>query len=88
MDENKLEVLFVRKYHDFMQQASTAYELGEKWISWCDLHKIRIMMATEVIEYWNDPGVKGICIENSEGEGWLLVPRTFAKKALVLKGLP
>jgi len=89
----KLEILFAKKYTDFMEQGPTAHDVNENWIDWCDQHKVRIMDPTEVIECWNDPGVKGICIEGPEESpeacgGWLLVPRTFAKKALVLNGLP
>jgi hypothetical protein len=95
MDEDKLEILFARKYHQFKKEASTSFDLSESWIDWCDQHKIRIMMESEVVECWNSPGAKGICIESPKinnktcaHDGWLLVPRTFAKKALVLNGLP
>lgn len=87
----KLEELFHNKYEQ-LQPFRPAGGRGEFWVSYCDKHNILLMHSEWVADFFNNERKNKICISNPE-EGpdacyWILVPKDFAEKALVLNGLP
>lgn len=66
----------------------------EFWVDYCDKHKIIMMHSEWVREEFNHPRKNMICIHNVEEKyheyvcDWLLVPKKFAEKCLILGGLP
>lgn len=90
MDYVKLERLFDEKY-----KALNATPDDEVWVNYCDLHKIVMLHGEWLAETLNDGGMRGkVCIRNCEEIfhenvcPWLLVPKKFAERALVLGYLP
>lgn len=55
------------------------------WEEWCELYDVREMSFLDVEEFWNTGRENTVCID--VGSHWLLVPREFAGKVLVL-GIP
>ena len=74
----------------------------EFWVDYCDKHKILMLHPEWLCETLNKGLGDRICIDNyevkyltdagvidaHEGCPWLLVPRKFAERALILGGLP
>jgi hypothetical protein len=95
MDADKLERMFRDKYCRILKdcELSTSDAIYEKWVGYCDEHNIFLLHPEWLKETLNEEGLKGrICIHTPE-EGrdtspWLLVPRKFAERALILGGLP
>lgn len=88
---DKLEELFKNKYEQ-LQPFRPAGDNGEFWVSYCDKHNILLMHSEWVADFFNNERKNKICISNPE-EGhdaccWILVPKDFAEKVLVLNGLP
>lgn len=88
MDLDKLEEIFEKKYRDM----SSGDVDDSFYIDWCDKHKIIMLHPEWLTDTLNDGGMKGkVCIYSPEADAhpkWLLVPRKFAEKALVLGCLP
>ena len=91
IDPEKLEKLFKEKFQKIMVPGSPDATY-ERWIWYCDEHKIFMLHPEWLADTLNE-GLKGrICIHNPEEQEtaspWLLVPKKFAEKCLVLGGLP
>jgi hypothetical protein len=92
MDIDKLEQLFRDKYEKLVSAAENSDEIYESWISYCDKHKVFLLHPEWMRESLNE-GMKGrICIhtpeEDRNASPWLLVPKKFAERALILGFLP
>ena len=97
IDADKLEKLFEEKYNQIWSSRDRLFseEAGrELWVNYCDEHDI-FMLHPEWLRDTLNEGLKGrVCIQNCEENyhenvsPWLLVPRKFAEKALILGGLP
>lgn len=90
MDIDKLERLFDKKYRNL-----GATPEDEIWVDYCDLHKIVMLHGEWLAKTLNEGGMRGkVCIHNCEEIfhenvcPWLLVPRKFAERALILGYLP
>jgi CDP-glycerol glycerophosphotransferase (TagB/SpsB family) len=81
---DKLEELFQEKYNILAKNPDD----DEFWINYCDKHDVLLMHPDWVADFFNNEKDK-ICISNTEKNDcpWLLVPKTFAEKVLVL-GFP
>lgn len=93
IDPDKLEELFEARYKQ-LKAKFTKDELDDFWVDYCDKHKIFMLHADWLRDELNR-GLKGrICIHNCEEMfhenvcPWLLVPKKFAERCLVLGGLP
>jgi hypothetical protein len=91
MDTDKLEHLFQAKYKKLVVEGNPDATY-ENWFSYCDKYKIFMLHPEWLAETLNE-GLKGrICIhtpeEDKEAAPWLLVPKKFAERALILGGLP
>lgn len=93
---DKLEELFKAKYEELKKKnyPGALFEPtdNEFWVSYCDKHNVLLMHSEWVADFFNNERKNKICISNPE-EGhnacfWILVPKDFAEKALVLNGLP
>ena len=80
----KLEAIFKDKYQKLVEE-SKDYDF---WVDYCDTHKIKIMHPEWVKECFNEDRAGMLCIFSPENEWWLLVPKKFAEKVLVLGHLP
>lgn len=96
MDTEKLELLFRERYRT-LKVDGDAEATYENWITYCDKYKIFLLHPDWLMETLNKDGLKGrICVHTPEPAGWppadpspwLLVPRKFAERALILGGLP
>ena len=91
IDFDKLEQLFRDKYEKLVSAAEDSDEIYESWISYCDKHKVFLLHPEWMRESLNE-GMKGrICIhtpEDSLASPWLLVPKKFAERVLILGFLP
>lgn len=95
MDTDKLERLFRAKYKTLIVEGGPDATY-ENWISYCDDNKILLLHPEWLVETLNEEGLKGrICLHSPEPEDhdlsnspWMLVPRKFAERALILGGLP
>jgi len=96
IDTYKLEKLFKERYVTLKVEGSPD-STYEKWLDYCDKHKIIILHPEWLAETLNEDGMRGrICIHSPEKNGdmpgepspWLLVPKKFAEKALALGGFP
>lgn len=101
MDIDKLERLFKQKYESLVvdENPDATYE---NWILYCDRHKVLLLHPEWMRDTLNHPdwmrdtlneGLKNrVCIHTPEEDGdaspWLLVPRKFAERALILGALP
>jgi hypothetical protein len=97
MDTHKLERLFRAKYENILKDGefSTSDAIYEKWVGYCDKHKILLLHPEWLVDSLNDNAMKGmVCIHSPEcqvmntASPWLLVPKKFAERALILGGLP
>jgi hypothetical protein len=98
MDTEKLYGLFKRRYDTLAIEADERSSDGsdeedEFFINYCDKHKIIMLHSDWMCETLNSGGMRNrVCIvspeEDEECAFWLLVPKKFAEKALVLGGLP
>lgn len=90
LDLDKLESMFEKKYQEICKNSKDPNEI---WVGYCDKHNVLLMHSEWVREEFNSPRKNMICIHNVEEKSneyvcdWLLVPKKFAEKALVL-GLP
>jgi hypothetical protein len=91
MDIEKLELLFKVKYESLVvdENPDATYE---NWLVYCDSHKVLLLHPEWMRDTLNE-GLKGrICIhtpeESRDASPWLLVPKKFAERALILGGLP
>lgn len=91
IDPDKLEKLFQKRHQELSLSTKNNPEF---WIDYCDKHKIIMMHSEWVREEINHPRKNMICIHNVEEKyheyvcDWLLVPKKFADKCLILGGLP
>jgi len=90
MDTEKLEEMFRVKYESLVARA--AGDVYEDWIGYCDKHKILLLHPEWLADTLNE-GLKGrVCIhtpeEGRDASPWLLVPRKFAERAMILGFLP
>lgn len=100
MDVEKLYKLFEKRYETLAAENSTTIseyptDDGDKefFINYCDKHKIIMLHSDWMCETLNDGGMKDrVCIVSPEEDEdcafWLLVPKKFAEKALILGILP
>lgn len=94
----KLEELFQEKYDSLAKNPDD----DEFWVNYCDKHDVLLMHYDWVADFFNNEKEK-ICISNPEkhdrhgrfaGRGreqlcpWILVPKDFAEKVLVMNGFP
>jgi hypothetical protein len=95
IDIEKLEELFRERYST-IKVAGDPGATYDQWLNYCDGYKILILHPDWLVETINE-GLKGmVCIHSPECKGdmpgepspWLLVPRKFAERCLVLGGLP
>jgi hypothetical protein len=91
MDIDKLERMFKVKYKALAKNAGDE----EFFVNYCDEHKILMLHPEWLAETLNDNAMKGmVCIHSPEHQvlntasPWLLVPKKFAERALILGGLP
>jgi hypothetical protein len=88
MDIEKLEKIFKIKYSDLARDAKDP----EFFVNYCDEHKIVMVHSEWVKETFNERRRGVVCIDSPECTidscTWLLVPRKFAERALVLGCLP
>lgn len=100
IDTDKLEIMFKERYERLRAQEEKQKKRNPSFfVDWCDEHKIIILNPEWLADTLNDGKMRGmICIcspeeyrprppARSEPE-WLLVPKKFAEKCLVLGGLP
>jgi hypothetical protein len=92
IDIDKLERLFKAKYESLVvdENPDATYE---NWVGYCDGHEIFLLHPEWLVDSLNDNAMKGmVCIhtpeEDRDASPWLLVPRKFAERALILGGLP
>lgn len=88
MNFDTLQEIFHKRYRELASEAKD----DEFFIDWCDKHKIVMVHIEWVQDEFNSPRRNMVCVLNPE-EGpnlpqWLLVPRRFAEKTLVLGYLP
>ena len=90
IDTDKLEKLFDERYRSLGAKPD-----NEIWVDYCDLHKIIMLHGEWLADTLNEGKMRGrVCIHNCEEIfhenvcPWLLVPKKFAEKCLVLGGLP
>lgn len=90
MKIEKLEEIFKEKYQQLLsvEQARGKNYDDDFWVNYCDRHKIKIMHPEWVKECFNEEAKGMVCIFSPENEWWLLVPKKFAEKVLVLGYLP
>jgi hypothetical protein len=94
IDHEKLEKLFDKKFMELWKDPKDP----EFWVNYCDEHKVLMVHPEWIKETLNEEGLRGrVFIDNPETQyhavgvnvsPWLLVPRKFAEKCLVLGGLP
>ncbi len=73
------------KLRDILGEKQDSYADEEDWISWCDSHEFKIMSIYDVEDFWNEKAGNTVCVDS--GSFWLVLPREFAEKILVL-GIP
>lgn len=81
----RLEGMFKAKFHDDLHADP------ELWLDYCDKHKIIQMSPPEVEEFFNWKSKTHLCLDNPEFSNqflWIIVPKKFAEKVLMLGGLP
>lgn len=81
----RLEEMFKEKFHEQLEGES------DLWLEYCDRHKIIQMSPPEVEEFFNWKSKTHLCLDNPEFDNqflWILVPKKFAEKVLLLGGLP
>jgi len=88
MDIEKLEKIFEIRYATLARDAKEP----DFFINYCDKYKIVMVHPEWVRETFNERHRGMVCIDSPE-EGrnvcpWLLVPKKFAERALILGGLP
>lgn len=94
MDIDKLEEIFQRRYEELcVEEDQNPLENSSFYVDWCDKHKIFMLEPDWLVDTLNDGGMKGkICIASPEDgyekPRWLLVPKKFAEKTLILGHLP
>lgn len=92
IDRDKLEILFQERYKSLGAKPD---DEDEFWVGYCDKHKIIMLHGEWLADTLNEGKMKGrVCIINPEEVfhenvcPWLLVPKKFAERCLVLGGLP
>lgn len=96
LDTDKLEKLFKERYESLVSKSDPpSYRARYEWLDYCDKHKIIMLHGEWLVDTLNEGKMRGrVCIHNCEvifHENvcpWLLVPKKFAEKCLVLGGLP
>lgn len=89
IDTEKLELMFRVKYKSLeVEDPDITYD---NWIRYCDKNNIFLLHPDWLVETLNEEGLKRrVCIHSPEHQKlqiaspWLLVPRKFAEKAMVL----
>jgi hypothetical protein len=94
MDTEKLERLFKIKYKALVVEGDPDVTY-DNWVGYCDRHKIFLLDPDWLAETLNEEGLRGrICVHSPEyqtmntASPWMLVPKKFAERALILGGLP
>lgn len=84
---DKLQHLFENK---FVQDRKFAQDTG--WLDYCDEHKIILSSPAEMGDHFNLNSDEYVCLDNPDEYDeefiWILVPLSFAEKALILGSLP
>ena len=97
MNIEKLEKLFSIKYesvvtepfqHEYILNQNNRVAGDHRWVDYCDKYKILIVHPEWIKETFNENRKNMICIDSPENNWWLLVPKKFAEKCLVLGYLP
>lgn len=92
IDLDKLEDIFRKRYRELCRGEDFRVE-EDFFVGWCDKHKIIMLHPEYLAEVLNDGAMKGrVCISSPE-QGrdpppWLLVPKKFAERAIILGYLP
>lgn len=88
VDLDKLEDLFDDRYREL----HAAKKDDEFFVNYCDEHGIVMVHREWVREAFNEPHEDKACIMSPEDgvddPNWLLVPRKFAERAMILGILP
>ena len=92
IDLDKLEGLFDERHRQLVELRKGALD-ESFFIDYCDEHKIVMVHRDWVREAFNEPRKDKVCIWSPEESdydklAWLLVPRKFAERALILGFLP
>lgn len=92
MDADKLEKMFKVKYATLVVEGNPDATY-ENWVGYCDKYKIFLLHPEWLRDTLNEDGLRGrICVHTPEPDfdppPWLLVPRKFAQRALILGYLP
>lgn len=94
IDTHKLEELFKERYES-LTLGLTELPRVDAWVDYCDKHKIIMLHGEWLADTLNEGKMRGmVCIHNCEEiyhenvSPWLLVPKKFAERCLVLGGLP
>lgn len=92
IDTDKLENLFEERYKSLVTNPNN---VNWVWTDYLDSHEIIMLHGEWLVETLNEGKMEGrVCIHNCEEiyhenvSPWLLVPKKFAEKCLVLGGLP
>jgi len=91
MDPDKLEELFRSKFQSLWDSDPKDEEF---WVNYCDDHKVLMLHPEWLKDTLNEGLGDKICIHNPEEtvcdscSPWLLVPRGFAERIMVLGYLP
>jgi len=91
MNTDKLEELFSRRFNELW---NSDFDGGEFWVNYCDKYEILMLHPDWLRETLNEGLKDRICIHNPEqsywdtSSPWLLVPRKFAERVLILGCLP
>lgn len=90
MNIERLEEIFKERYQQLLsvEQAREKKYDEDFWVDYCDRHKITIMHPEWVKECFNEENKGMVCIYSPENSWWLMVPKKFAEKVLVLGYLP
>ena len=92
IDLDKLEGLFDERHRQLVELRKGSLD-ESFFIDYCDKHGIVMVHRDWVRDAFNEPRVDKVCIWSPEDgdidtPAWLLVPREFAERAMILGVLP
>lgn len=92
MDIDKLEEIFEKRYRELCRGDDFRVN-DDFYADWCDRHRVIMLHPEYLAEVLNEGKMRGrVCISSPEqGKDpapWLLVPKKFAEKTLILGYLP
>lgn len=93
IDIDKLEEIFAERYRKLcFEEDQNPLENESFYVDWCDKHKIIMLHPEWLVDTLNEGKMRGkVCIsspEEGDSSPWLLVPKKFAERALILGCLP